>query len=345
MVEVNLKRNEFLKSLDLEPANLQKLQGDLSNRTFYRIVGKDSSFILMESDPQNPSFKSFFTVTDFLASHDFSVPTIFGADETGLVLMEDFGVKRIGDLLAEKDTLPDEVDEEKIYKRAADVLVRLHGLKPPIGSLAELERSKYISDAGKFITYYAEVLNGEELSASLKQEFNEIMEYLLKKAQLFPPVAVLRDYHAENLFWMFERSGLQKIGIIDYQDAIFGSPVYDLVSILQDGRRAVSTELETKIVSHYLKSRPEIDRRDFLTAYYIYGAQRNLKIIGQFSYYAEKNKQTHLLHLLPRVIAHLKNDMKHPVLLPLSEWFEKVLPQKGVVSALTYGAGNTKIIV
>jgi aminoglycoside/choline kinase family phosphotransferase len=258
--------------------------------------------------------------------------------------MEDFGVKRIGELLAEKESLPDEVDEEKIYKRAADVLVRLHSATPH-PSLAELDINKYIADAEKFITYYVEVLNGETLSESLKQEFKEILEYLLKMAQLFNSVAVLRDYHVENLFWLFERSGLQKIGIIDYQDAILGSPVYDLVSILQDARRLVSAELESKIVSHYLKCRPEIERRDFLTAYYIYGAQRNLKIIGQFAHFAGKNKQTHLLHLLPRVIGYLKNDIKHPVLLPLNEWLEKALPQKGVVSALTYGAGNTKIIV
>ena len=258
--------------------------------------------------------------------------------------MEDFGTKRVGDLLAAGEVLPDEVDEEKIYKRSIDVLVRLQGVQPP-SSLIELDENKYIDDAKKFITFYVEILNGTSMTESLKQEFDEIMRYLLAKASIFKPVTMLRDYHVENLFWLFERSGIHKIGLIDYQDAAMGSPAYDVVSILQDARRNISPELESKMISHYLKSFPAIERKDFHMAYCIYGVQRNLKIIGQFSYYAEKNKLTYLLQLLPRVIGYVKNDLKHPILLPLKNWLEKALPQKGVVSALTYGAGNTKIIV
>jgi aminoglycoside/choline kinase family phosphotransferase len=339
------KRNEFILRLGFDSSAIEAVRGDLSNKQFFRIKDSNRSYILMQVDPAEEVYDSFLQLTGFLLQNGFSVPGIHGSDPSGFILMDDFGIKKISDLLASKETLPDEVDEEKIYKRAADVLLKLHHIEP-LNSLQELTAEKYLSDSRKFITYYAEVLNGETLSESLKQEFDEIVLHLLSKAQeLFPPVITLRDYHADNLFWLFERSGIGKLGMIDYQDAILGSPAYDLVSILQDARRDVSSDLESKIVTHYLKNRPEIERRDFLTAYYIYGAQRNLKIIGQFAYYAEQMGQTHLLHLLPRVIGHLRNDLKHPVLLPLNEWLEKAIPHKGVISALTYGSGRTKIIV
>ena len=56
------------------------------------------------------------------------------------------------------------------------------------------------------------------------------------------PVLVLRDYHAENLFWLPERTGLERVGLIDFQDAALGHPVYDLVSLARDVRRDVSPD-------------------------------------------------------------------------------------------------------
>jgi len=341
----NLVRDEFLKKAGIDPSKLQQIKGDLSSRKFYRIANEERPQILMESNPHESSFHSFLVLTEFLAKHDFSVPEIYLSDsENGFILMEDFGIRRIGDMLSSNQVLPDEVDEEKIYKRSIDVLVRLQGIESP-SNLVELDEDKYVSDSMKFITYYVDILNGTPMPESLRQEFDEIMRYLLAKAKIFKSVTMLRDYHVENLFWLFERNGIQKVGLIDYQDAALGSPVYDVVSILQDARRNISAELESKMISHYLKSFPAVERKDFLMAYCIFGVQRNLKIIGQFSYYAEKNKLTYLLQLLPRVIGYMKNDLNHPILLPLKKWLEKALPQKGVVSALTYGSGNTKIIV
>ena len=338
-------REAFIKRLGLNINQMEIVNGDLSHRRYFRIRDNEKSVILMEDDPQSKSFGSFISMTNFLRSQDFSAPEIHEVDlDNGFILMEDFGVERIGDLLSSNKSLPDEIDEEKIYRRAVDVLARIHKLEPEL-TLQELSDEQYIAESMKFVVYYAEIINGDKLPVRLTDEFQEIMKYLLNRAKNLKSVMTLRDYHVENLFWFFDRSGIQKIGLIDYQDAMISSPTYDLVSILEDARRDVSVELGSKMISHYLKSFPEFDRKDFMMAYHIFGAQRNLKIIGQFSHYAETKKQSRLLQLLPRVIGYLKNDLKHPILLPLKEWIEKAVPQKGVVSALTYGSGKTKIIV
>ncbi|MFX4910586.1 phosphotransferase, partial [Acinetobacter baumannii] len=46
-----------------------------------------------------------------------------------------------------------------------------------------------------------------------------------------PGVTVLRDYHAENI--MLD-GGLERQGLLDFQDALVGHRAYDLVSLLQD---------------------------------------------------------------------------------------------------------------
>ena len=37
-----------------------------------------------------------------------------------------------------------------------------------------------------------------------------------------PATWTLRDYHSPNLIWLPEREGLQRVGLIDFQDAVLG---------------------------------------------------------------------------------------------------------------------------
>ena len=70
----------------------------------------------------------------------------------------------------------------------------------------------------------------------LKDEFNLIFRKFLKKLEKLPQVFVHRDYHIDNLFFLKNRKGILKCGWIDYQDAVYGPSLYDLVSLTQDAR-------------------------------------------------------------------------------------------------------------
>ncbi len=63
-----------------------------------------------------------------------------------------------------------------------------------------------------------------------------------------------RDYHAENLIWLPQRSGDRRVGMIDFQDAVLAHPSWDLHSLLQDARRDVAPELEAVALDHYLRA-------------------------------------------------------------------------------------------
>ena len=58
---------------------------------------------------------------------------------------------------------------------------------------------------------------------------------------------LLRDFHSPNIIWREEKAGIQKIGIIDFQDTVLGPPAYDLVSLLQDARLDVPEQLELAV--------------------------------------------------------------------------------------------------
>jgi len=78
--------------------------------------------------------------------------------------------------------------------------------------------------------------HGADPSASLRAEFIAIWRDLLAKPAASPRTWVLRDFHSPNLIWLDQRPGVEKVGLIDFQDTVLGPAAYDLASLLQDAR-------------------------------------------------------------------------------------------------------------
>ena len=117
--------------------------------------------------------------------------------------------------------------------------------------------------------------------------------------------------------------GVERVGLLDFQDARLGPGAYDLVSLLQDARRDLGSGLEAAMVVRYLRASPGLDEAAFRAAYTILGTQRAVRIIGVFHRLARRDgKPTYLAHL-PRVWAHLDRNLAHASLAPVRAWFER----------------------
>jgi aminoglycoside/choline kinase family phosphotransferase len=134
-------------------------------------------------------------------------------------------------------------------------------------------------------------------------------------------VTVLRDYHAENIMLL---GGLEKQGLLDFQDALVGHKAYDLVSLLQDARRDVSSELEAAMLKRYVAATSADS--DFAADYALLGAQRNAKIVGIFVRLWQRDGKPRYLGLIPRVWRLLERDLAHPALEPVAAWFDANVP-------------------
>ena len=75
--------------------------------------------------------------------------------------------------------------------------------------------------------------------------------------------------------------------------------------------------------AYYLEQSGE-DANSFMTRYAVLGAQRNLKIIGIFHRLHKRDGKAHYLDLLPRVWAHLKHDLTHPVLRDVARFVDNL---------------------
>ena len=138
-------------------------------------------------------------------------------------------------------------------------------------------------------------------------------------------MVVLRDYHAENLIWLPERSGAARVGLLDYQDALEGPPAYDLVSLLEDARRDTSAELRDAMIRQYCEATGQSEAA-ILAQSALCGAQRNLKILGLFVRLSQTAGKHAYLDLLPRVWGHLQRNLAHPALADLQTWVTTNVP-------------------
>ncbi len=327
----------FLRAAGWSPEAAKPLAGDASNRRYLRLGperGRHAA-VLMDAPPESgEDVRRFVAVTHWLRQHGFSAPAIAAADTArGFLLLEDLGDDLYTPLLARA---PER--EADLYGVAVDLLAELAEIPAPgaIGpedcrvDLPPYDAAVLAREAALVREWWLPAASGEAPSPDLAAEFDGLAAGLFggATATIEPvrDVLVLRDYHADNLIWLPQRTGVARTGLLDYQDALAGHAAYDLMSLLEDGRRDTSSELREAMIGRYLDRRPEVDAEAFRAAYSALGAQRNLKIVGIFARLAIRDRKPRYLDLIPRVWGHLMRDLAHPALAPLAGWVARHLP-------------------
>ena len=134
--------------------------------------------------------------------------------------------------------------ELQLYRLAIDVLNQLHKSPPPeqVGSYFQPEMSKALVTT---LPWYCD--------KRLSQDIQKEAEISLNKLDWSNPVLVLRDFHAQNLIYRYEQSALAQIGVLDFQDAQLGHPLYDVTSLIHDARRILNPSVVSLLLQELTK--------------------------------------------------------------------------------------------
>jgi aminoglycoside/choline kinase family phosphotransferase len=332
---------------------LSYAQGDASTRRYARLVKADGGRAFLMDSPRQPDgppvrdgkpysqiahlaedVRAFVAVDGALAAAGFSAPQIFARDlDAGLLVLEDFGDRVFGAQVQAG------ANQDDLWHRATDVLLDLRRHRPqqelPVGDgmiyrLPQLDLGALRIEAELLTDWYWPALYGRPIPDGAAHDFtgawNPIFERLLKS----PRGWLLRDFHSPNLIDLPKRSGVQSVGLIDFQDAMLGPEAYDLVSLLQDARLDVPVAIESALLDHYMRHAaerdPAFDAEDFHFTYAALGAQRNTKILGIFARLAKRDGKLQYLAHVPRIWGYLARDLDHPQLAPLKAWYDLHLP-------------------
>lgn len=216
------------------------------------------------------------------------------------MILEDLGPSDLARWLIERPE-----DESDLYAAAVEAMHKAQAAPPPEG-LASLTPGVGAGMLEPFFDWFAPALPRETVRTA--------MAAALLRLAPGPLVLSLRDFHAENLIWRPDRSGTDRIGLLDFQDAFLAPPEYDLASLLRDARRDVSSGAEAAATERFAA----LTGRDPAAAIAALAVQRNLRILGIFARLARRDGKVHYLGLQPRVIGHLRKDLAHPALADLA---------------------------
>jgi aminoglycoside/choline kinase family phosphotransferase len=319
----------FLEAAGWGGAARRPLAGDASARRYLRLARGGARAILMDTPPESGlTVAPFLAVTDWLRGLGLSAPEVLGEETTaGFVLLEDLGDDLFIRLAADPGR------EAEIYDAAIDLIADLHAAPPPPPArgwqVPPYDRAVLLREMRLVPEWYMPAAG--ETSADLAAEFDALIEPIVAIALEGSRSVVYRDYHAENLIWLPQRMGLARVGLLDYQDLLWGHPAYDVISLLEDARRDVAPELAERLLARYV-ARSGRDREAFERAAHALAAQRNLKILGLFVRLARRDGKGQYLRLLPRVHAHLLRDLDHPELAALRDWVARRLPPPEAVA-------------
>ncbi len=352
-----LRRDEllqdFMAGTEYAQSERHFFEGDASSRRYERLVSASNEMCLLMDMPQRPdgpilkygkpysaiahlaeSITAVVAVNTHLVGLGYSAPRVLQSNlATGFGLIEPLGFKVYGKMML------DGVDMREPLETAAAVLADMATKDWPRQPLATDGVFHTIHDYGLraqlmevdlLPSWFIPHARGVEATDEQKQSFAEIWTSVLKFAQPDRQQWTIRDYHSPNLLWIPEREGLQRVGIIDSQDAVMGHAAYDLASLGQDARVDIVPEMEDHIIAHYssLRERQGVFKRaEFMTAYAVLGAQRATKILGIFARLNKRDGKPAYLKHMPRVSRYLARNLEHPALAPLKAWYVKHLPE------------------
>jgi aminoglycoside/choline kinase family phosphotransferase len=274
----------------------------------------------------------FIAIANALRERGFSTPEIFHSDlDSGLLVIEDLGDERI----VEGDP-PTPV--EAGYEAAVDVLLTLHRMDLPETlpvapnidhRLPHYDMDALLIEAELLLDWYLPHLN-VTIPENARATFLALWREILQPVIAGPATWVLRDYHSPNILWLPDRPAIARIGILDFQDALIGSPAYDLAALLQDARVTIPELLEVRLLGHYVGARriaeQEFNSASFIQHYATLAAQRATKILGIFARLNQRDGKPQYLRHMPRIWSYLRRSLAHPALAPLNAWYSLHVP-------------------
>jgi len=292
------------------------LAGDASSRRYERLCDPQTEATAVLMISPGVATGRFVELAAHLGAAGLSAPQVLAAEDGGaLLLLED-----LGDATFTRSIALHPAMEPSLYQAATDLLAILQALDPPPG-LMTLDPASLADMTAIAFSRYAAPITGRDLGPEVAPRLAALFDTHVTG----PPVLAHRDYHADNLIWLPSRHGPARVGVLDFQDAVLTHPAYDLVSLLQDARRDVAPGIAEAMIARF-RDRSGLDNAAFDAAFAALGLQRNLRILGVFATLASDAGKPQYLSLLPRVHAHVMDNLRHPALADLAEPLMQALP-------------------
>lgn len=307
---------EVLGLSDSISMKLTFLAGRGSDRDFFRLQwGHGDSAILIHYNPKRIENACYADIAVFLYDIRVPVPQLIGHDPVRcLMLTEDLGDQ---DLWSLRDS-PWET-RRTLYQKTLSIVHRLHSFPEndfPSGRVRIMEGfgpDLYRWERNYFKEHFIQDECRVTLDPLLERELEAELSALAERLSATKRSLVHRDLQSQNVM---VREG--EPFLIDFQGMRFGSPFYDLGSLLCDPYVDLTEdEIDDLLTFYYALSQWDLDRDTLRIYFWEASVQRLMQALGAYGFLGLKRGLAAFLDHIPAGLRNLRRALLHLSSLPL----------------------------
>ncbi|UJW80203.1 aminoglycoside phosphotransferase family protein [Hydrogenophaga sp. SL48] len=331
----------------LMPASLRPASADASFRRYLRVdaVGGGSR-IVMDAPPDKENCQPFVHVAGLMQDAGLLVPKILDWDEPqGFMLLQDLGTQTMMEQIQPESSAANHAR----YLQALDTLLAWQLASRP-GVLPAYDEPLLRRELQLFPDWYLVQHRQTALQGKDAETLSKAFDSIVKRTLAAPSVYVHRDFMPRNLMIPTQpgSSPAQQLGVLDFQDAVYGPITYDIASLMRDAFLTWEEDFVIDITIRYWEKARKAGLMDFEDWHSDFGAfyravewmglQRHLKVAGIFARLTLRDGKPRYLADAPRFIDYIRHTThRYRELGPFLQLIDKV---EGFEAASGYAFGR-----
>ncbi len=314
----------------LDVSTLRPASADASFRRYFRIDSDHGSRIIMDAPPDKEDCAAFAQVAHLMAAAGVHVPAVLAWDQSwGFMLLSDLGERNMMQVLQ-----PDNPQAAlPFFLQAIDALVIWQLASRP-GVLPAYDAALQLRELELFPQWYLVQYRGVAIDDAMRRVLDETFQTLIRENMAWPSVYVHSDFMPRNLMLPTVTAGRPvetRIGVLDFQDAVYGPITYDIASLLRDAFLSWEEDFILDVTIRYWEKARTAglpvgpDFGAFYRAVEWMGLQRHLRVAGIFARLTLRDGKPRYLADTPRFIGYIRSTAgRYRELKPLLRLVDKV---------------------
>ena len=296
----------------LDIHSMRLASADASFRRYLRIDSSSGTRIIMDAPPDKENCASFVQVAALMADAGLRVPQVLDWDQAhGFLLLSDLGLQTMMQAIDRENAQPN----LPLYLQAVDALITWQLASRP-GVLPAYDQALLQRELDLFPQWYLRQHRAVEPDAKMHETLASCFALVMRENLSWPGVYVHRDFMPRNL--MMPGAGDPQahtgkaLGVLDFQDAVYGPITYDIASLMRDAFLSWDEEFVLDVTIRYWEKARAAGLAvgdDFGTFYRgveWMGLQRHLKIAGIFARLTLRDGKPQYLADTPRFIQYIR---------------------------------------
>ena len=296
----------------LHTNSVRVASADASFRRYLRVDTDHASLIIMDAPPDKENCKPFVHIAQLMLQAGLQAPQVLDWDEAqGFMLLTDLG----------STTMMQAIDPAQpsanlgLYLQAVDDLITWQLASRP-GVLPPYDAALLQRELSLFPDWYLTQHRGVQVEGAVRETLDSTFAHIVQHNLAAPSVFVHRDFMPRNLM-MPTRADDLRMGVLDFQDAVYGPVTYDVASLMRDAFLTWEEDFVLDVTIRYWEKARKVGLLDyedwsqdfgaFYRAVEWMGLQRHLKVAGIFARLTLRDGKDKYLADAPRFIHYIRS--------------------------------------